>query len=49
MNFTTNPLGLEIPLKGGPIVLITQNFDPTKNWMDKMQFSEIFTAKRCGS
>ena len=33
----------------GAIVLITQNFDPSSNWMDKMQLSEIFTAKRCGS
>ena len=34
---------------GGAVVLITQNFDPSKNWMDKIQLSEIFTAKRCGS
>ena len=33
----------------GAILLITQNFDPAKNWMDKMQLSEIFTAKRCPS
>ena len=25
--------------------MITQNFNLTKNWIDKMQFSEIFTAK----
>ena len=25
------------------------NFDPANNWMDKMQLSEIFPAKRCGS
>ena len=31
------------------MVLITHNFDPAKNWMDQMQLSEIFTAKRCGS
>ena len=31
------------------MVLITQIFDPAKNWMDKMQLSEIFTAKRCRS
>ena len=31
------------------MVLITQKFDPAKNWMDKMQLSEIFTAKRSGS
>ena len=34
--------------KGGDIVLKTQNFDPTKNWIDKMQLSEIFTDKRYG-
>ena len=33
----------------GAIVLTAQNFDPAKNWMDKMQLSEIFTAKRCRS
>ena len=31
------------------IALITQNFDPAKNWMDKMQLSEIFTGKGRGS
>ena len=32
----------------GAIVLITQNFDPAQNWMDKMQLSEIFTGKKLG-
>ena len=34
---------------GGAIVLIAQNCDLAKNWMDKMQLSDIFTANRCGS
>ena len=34
-----------LSLKGGAIVLMTQNFDPAKSGMDKMQLSEISTAK----
>ena len=33
---------------GEDIVLITQPFDPAKNWIDKMQLSQIFTGKRYG-
>ena len=44
-----NGLFLKIGNLWGAIVLITQNFDPAKYWMDKMQLSEISTAERCGS
>ena len=37
------------PLLRGSYSIRNTKLRPHKNWMDKMQLSGIFTAKRCGS